>query len=173
MLVSFALFGHTLTAAHVPLLLANIALPFVLYALYLRLTGHRLWAFVGASLILFLPFLQIYTLGASEPDPVLIVLVAALVWRVVVLAQSNAAIPSRETTLAWSGGGDYWQQRQRSCVPRESCTQRLFPRWSAVPPTLPPHALVGTWPSELCWWVGSRLPYGQRSTALGRRHRGS
>ena len=101
MLVSFALFGHTLTAAHVPLLLANIALPFVLYALYLRLTGHRLWAFVGASLILFLPFLQIYTLGASEPDPVLIVLVAALVWRVVVLAQSNAAIHSRK--LRWHG----------------------------------------------------------------------
>ena len=101
MLVSFALFGHTLTAAHVPLLLANVVLPFVLYALYLRLTGHRLWALVGASLILFLPFLQIYTLGASEPDPVLIVLVAALVWRVVVLAQSNAAIPSRK--LRWHG----------------------------------------------------------------------
>ena len=101
MLVSFALFGHTLTAAHVPLLLANIILPFVLYALYLRLTGHRLWAFVGTSLILFLPFLQIYTLGASEPDPVLIVLVAALVWRVAVLAQSNTDVPSRK--LRWHG----------------------------------------------------------------------
>ena len=101
MLVSFALFGHTLTAAHVPLLLANIALPFVLYALYLRLTGHRLWAFVGTALILFLPFFQIYTLGASEPDPVLIVLLVALVWRVVVLAQSSATIPSRE--LRWHG----------------------------------------------------------------------
>ena len=101
MLVSFALFGHTLTAAHVPLLLANIALPFVLYALYLRLTGHRLWAFVGTSLILFLPFLQIYTLGASEPDPVLIVLVAALVWRVVVLTHASATISSRE--LRWHG----------------------------------------------------------------------
>ena len=101
MLVSFALFGHTLTAAHIPLLLANIALPFVLYALYLRLTGHRLWAFVGTALILFLPFFQVYTLGASEPDPLLVVLVAALVWRVVVLAQSNAAIPSRK--LRWHG----------------------------------------------------------------------
>ena len=101
LMVSFALFGHTLTAAHVPLLLANVALPFVLYALYLRLTGHRLWAFVGTSLILFLPFFQIYTLGASEPDPVLIVLVAALLWRVVVLAQSSADLPSR--TLRWHG----------------------------------------------------------------------
>ena len=101
LVVSFALFGHTLTAAHVPLLLANIALPFVLYALYLRLTAHRLWAFVGTALILFLPFFQIYTLGASEPDPLLIVLVSTLVWRAVVLAQSNAAIPSR--MLRWHG----------------------------------------------------------------------
>ena len=101
LVVSFALFGHTLTAAHVPLLLANIALPFVLYALYLRLTGHRLWAFVGTSLILFLPFIQIYTLGASEPDPVLIVLLAALVWRVLVLAQSNTAVPPEK--LRWHG----------------------------------------------------------------------
>ena len=101
MLVSFALFGHTLTAAHVPLLLANIALPFVLYALYLSLTGHRLWAFVGTALILFLPFFQIYTLGASEPDPVLIVLLVALVWRVVVLTHASATISSRE--LRWHG----------------------------------------------------------------------
>lgn len=101
LMVSFALFGHTLTAAHVPLLLANVALPFVLYALYLRLAGHRLWAFAGTSLILFLPFIQIYTLGASEPDPVLIVLVAALLWRIVVLAQSNATMPLG--TLRWQG----------------------------------------------------------------------
>ena len=101
LMVSFALFGHTLTAAHVPLLLANILLPFVLYAVYLRLTGHRLWAFTGTALILFLPFLQIYTLGASEPDPLLIVLVAALLWRVAVLAKSAAAMPLR--TLRWHG----------------------------------------------------------------------
>ncbi|MAG36045.1 MAG: hypothetical protein CL878_07365 [Dehalococcoidia bacterium] len=101
MLVSFSLFGRTLTAAHVPLLLANIVLPFVLYALYLRLTGHRLWAFVGTALILFMPFFQIYTLGSSEPDPLLVVLVAALVWRVAVLAQSSPVAAPRD--LRWNG----------------------------------------------------------------------
>lgn len=95
LIASFALFGHTLTAAHVPLLLANIALPFVLFALYRHLTGERLWAFAGTALILFLPFLQIYTLGASEPDPVLVVLVTALLWRVAVLARTGAAMDSR------------------------------------------------------------------------------
>lgn len=95
LIASFALFGHTLTAAHVPLLLANLALPFVLFALYRQLTGDRLWAFAGAALILFLPFLQIYTLGASEPDPILVVLVSALLWRVVVLARTGAAMDSR------------------------------------------------------------------------------
>ena len=101
LMVSFTLFGHTFTAAHVPMLLANIALPFVLYALYLRLTSHRLWAFIGTSLILFLPFFQIYTLGASEPDPVFIVLLAALDWRVVALARCDAAIPPDK--LRWHG----------------------------------------------------------------------
>ena len=65
------------------------------------LTSHQLWAFVGTSLILFLPFFQIYTLGASEPDPVFIVLLAALVWRVVVLARCDAAIPPEK--LRWHG----------------------------------------------------------------------
>ena len=101
LMASFALFGHTFTAAHVPLVLANVALPFVLFALYQHLTGDRLWAFVGVALILFLPFFQIYTLGASEPDPVLVVLLTALLWRVAVLARTEA--PMDSGSLRWQG----------------------------------------------------------------------
>ena len=170
LMVSFALFGHTFTAAHVPMLLANIALPFVLYALYLRLTSHQLWAFVGTSLILFLPFFQIYTLGASEPDPVFIVLLAALVWRVVVLARCDAAIPPEK--LGWHGlvVGLLAAATARLYGPRGSCMQRL-----SRPGCCSTGALAarsgGRWVRRLCWSGGSRLPCGQRCSDRGLRRR--
>ena len=168
MLVSFALFGHTLTAAHVPLLLANIALPFVLYALYLRLTGHRLWAFVGTALILFLPFFQIYTLGASEPDP----RVDRTVGRAGVARCGVGSIqrnyPFPRAALAWSGVGTTGCSDSPGAA-RGACVRSTRPRWSAVPPALPPRALVGTWSGDCAgrWVRGCLMASGPPTLAAG------
>lgn len=139
--VSFVLFGHTFTAAHVPLVLANIVLPFALYAAYCCLTGNRLWAYFCSALILVMPLFQIYTLGSSEPDPLLVLILVALLWRVAVLAKvniSNTSIYGLEWSVTRAPGCSHKPRSARGDRLRGASTSR-----SSVSCSFPLGSLVG------------------------------
>ncbi|HEU5318660.1 MAG TPA: hypothetical protein VFX49_21280 [Chloroflexota bacterium] len=88
---SFALFGHRYAAAHLPLILANVALPFLVYALGRACGAGRLRALGIALAVLAWPQYQVYTLGAAQPDAL---------WAALVTLQLLLAVKSR-----WIGLG--------------------------------------------------------------------
>jgi hypothetical protein len=70
MVVSFALFGHSMPAALVPMFLANLLLPAALFLAVRALGVGRAIAFGSAVVAVLAPPIQIYFLGAAEPDAV-------------------------------------------------------------------------------------------------------
>jgi hypothetical protein len=67
---SFAAFGHRYAASHIPPIVANLALPFLVYALVRDCGAGRLRGLALALALLAWPQYQVYTLGAAQPDPV-------------------------------------------------------------------------------------------------------
>ena len=65
---SFAALGHRFAAAHAPLVVANLALPFVFFALARAAGAPRAWSCALALIVISLPQYQVYTLGAAQPD---------------------------------------------------------------------------------------------------------
>ncbi|HEX2033404.1 MAG TPA: hypothetical protein VHS99_04400 [Chloroflexota bacterium] len=101
---SFALLGHRYLALHLPLILANVALPFVFYALA-RATGMgRHGALWLALVLLCFPFYQVYSLGAAEPEPLwtveagLMLLAAMRLTRPRFARSSQSRVPGYELT---------------------------------------------------------------------------
>ena len=80
LVAAFAVLGRTYPAALAPMFLANILLPWLIYRAALAAGASRLAAFAVAVLAIILPVVQIYSLGAAEPDAVFIALIAAAVW---------------------------------------------------------------------------------------------
>ena len=79
-LMAFALLGHTFPAVLAPMFLANTLLPWLIYRATLALGTHQAPAFAVALLAVIFPPIQIYSLGAAEPDPMFIAILAATAW---------------------------------------------------------------------------------------------
>lgn len=79
---AFMLFGHNYAAALAPITFANIFLPLLLYAALTAWGNGRLVSFSISALVVVAPPLQIYSLGASEPDAIFITVLAGLLWLV-------------------------------------------------------------------------------------------
>jgi hypothetical protein len=78
--VSFSVTGHFYHSVQIPIILANIALPGLLF-LGLRSAVSRddIAVAVTLLLVLFPPF-QVHLLGAAEPDAVFVLELAAVIW---------------------------------------------------------------------------------------------
>lgn len=70
LLISFSIFGHDTFGALVPGLLANTALPLLLYGFYRRAGLGRSIAFAASCSVVAIPFFRLYTLNAPVPDAV-------------------------------------------------------------------------------------------------------
>ena len=91
---AFAAVGHRYLALHLPLGLANLALPFLLYGAARAAGGTRTAAAGVALAITALPMAQIYAFGSAEPDPLWAALLAALTWQGTRLARPDGAARS-------------------------------------------------------------------------------
>ncbi len=76
LLISFGLFGHTYPAALAPLFVANLFLPLAIFGAARAFEVSRTVAYVVAVLSVVFPLIQVYSLGAVEPDPIFILLLA-------------------------------------------------------------------------------------------------
>src|SRR5688500_5234340 len=122
LLVSFALLGHRLAAAHAPLVLANVALPFLYFALARAVGAGRVRALALTLLVISFPLYQVYTLGGSQPDPLWAALLAGLLlaaarrlWVVTGLAGA-AVMLTRPEGVVYAGlvlAGLLWSERRR------------------------------------------------------------
>ncbi|HET7772142.1 MAG TPA: hypothetical protein VFN74_25440, partial [Chloroflexota bacterium] len=97
---AFAMVGHRYAALHMPLVVANVALPLLLYAAGRAAGGTRLVAAGVALALTALPMAQIYAFGSAEPDPLWAALLAALVWLGTRLARPDGATRSRGEWVA-------------------------------------------------------------------------
>ena len=88
---AFGLLGHRYVALHAPLVVANLALPFLLYGAARAGGGARLVATGIALTIVGLPMAQVYAFGSAEPDPLWAALLAALAWLGTRLARRDGA----------------------------------------------------------------------------------
>ena len=77
---SFTAFGRTFPAALAPMFIANTLLPWLLFRACLAAGAARTAAFAIAVLAVALPVVQVYSLGAADPEAVFIALIAAAVW---------------------------------------------------------------------------------------------
>ena len=77
LLPAFALAGHNTLGAELPNLLANAALPILLYVFYRRAGINRAIAFAGSCVLITQPFFRLYTLNAPVPDAVFLALLVA------------------------------------------------------------------------------------------------
>lgn len=80
LIAAFAAFGRTYPAALSPIFLANSLLPWLIYRAALEAGVGRSVAFAIAVLAVLLPVVQIYSLGAADPDAILVALLAAAMW---------------------------------------------------------------------------------------------
>ncbi len=80
LVATFALFGHNFPAALAPMFVANVALPGLIYLGARAMDAGRLVAFSVALFAVLAPPIQIYSLGAAEPDPLFVALLALCAW---------------------------------------------------------------------------------------------
>ena len=80
LVAAFAAFGRSFPAALAPMFFANTILPWLLYRASLSAGAGRTSAFAIAVLAVVLPVVQIYSLGAADPEAVFIALLAAAIW---------------------------------------------------------------------------------------------
>ena len=106
-LPAFQALGHRYLALHVPLLLANLAVPFVFYALA-RATGTSRPGALGLALVLVcFPLYQVYALSAADPEALWAVeagLLLLFAMRVTAPEGSGSAV-ARRRLGAWAGLG--------------------------------------------------------------------
>ena len=76
----FRVVGHDTFGAHMPALIANTLLPFVLYAFNREAGLTRPIAFLAACALATFPFLRLYTLNAPVPDSIFMVCLVAAGW---------------------------------------------------------------------------------------------
>ena len=76
LMLSFGLLGHTYPAALAPLSAANLFLPLAIYGAARAFEVSRTIAYTVAVLSVVFPLIQVYSLGAVEPDPIFILLLA-------------------------------------------------------------------------------------------------
>ena len=76
LVLSFGLLGHTYPAALAPLFAANLLLPLAVFGAARVFEVGRTVAYVVAVLSVVFPLIQVYSLGAVEPDPIFILLLA-------------------------------------------------------------------------------------------------
>ena len=76
LMLSFGLLGHTYPAALAPLFAANLFLPLAVFGAARAFEVSRTVAYVVAVLSVVFPLIQVYSLGAAEPDPIFILLLA-------------------------------------------------------------------------------------------------
>lgn len=74
---SMSLLGHDTIGAHMPSLVANVALPLVIYGFYRKAGIGRALAFSGSCAVVIFPFFRLYTLNAPVPDAVFTTLLVA------------------------------------------------------------------------------------------------
>ncbi|MDQ3702962.1 MAG: hypothetical protein M3442_18875, partial [Chloroflexota bacterium] len=130
-LPSFALLGHRYLALHLPLILANVALPFVFYGLAgaagagteawgagvrgggtsngssrtaatPRGDGRAMGLWLALAVLCF-PFYQVYALGAADPEPLWAVEAGLLL--LLALRLTGTCQPPRRRLLEWVGLG--------------------------------------------------------------------
>ena len=94
LLPAFALAGHNTLGAEIPSLLANVALPILLYLFYRRAGISRAIAFAGSCALVTQPFFRLYTLNAPVPDAVFLALLVAT-------AMTFEAVIDRQRVGAW------------------------------------------------------------------------
>ncbi|MCL4534807.1 MAG: glycosyltransferase family 39 protein [Bacteroidetes bacterium] len=102
LLPAFALAGHNTLGAELPNLLANAALPILLYVFYRRAGINRAIAFAGSCVLITQPFFRLYTLNAPVPDAVfLALLVATGIAFEAVLSNQQSAISNQSSPGAF------------------------------------------------------------------------
>jgi hypothetical protein len=106
---SFLVAGHRFSALTLPLIAANVVLPFAFYALARSTGAGRLAAFWLALAVLSFPHYQIYTLGAPEPESLLAVWVSLALWLAIRRLSGTAAFTSGSvaTAVEWLGIGAF------------------------------------------------------------------
>ncbi len=77
---SFAVFGHNVVAAYMPTVVANIALPPILYLLFREVTRNRCIALSLAGVVVLFPPMRLFVLNWTGPDPVFYVAFLASCW---------------------------------------------------------------------------------------------
>jgi hypothetical protein len=77
---SFALFGHTVAAAYLPVIAANAILPVVTYLLFFEVTGRRVAAVSITALVLLFPPMRYYVLNWPLPDALFLAVLMAHCW---------------------------------------------------------------------------------------------
>jgi 4-amino-4-deoxy-L-arabinose transferase-like glycosyltransferase len=104
---SFALVGHRFAALQLPLIAANLVLPWLFYLTGRELGLSRMAALWLSLALLCLPFYQSYALGTSQPEPLLAAWLALALW-LVARTCVRPAMPfaSRPAPLA-PGNADY------------------------------------------------------------------
>ena len=89
---SFGVAGHFYHSAQIPIILANVALPALLFVTIRALVGRDDIALVASLLTVLFPPFQIHLLGAAEPDAVFVVELVLAIW---ILARIARAEDSR------------------------------------------------------------------------------
>ena len=97
----FGIFGHRYAALHAPLVLANLALPFLLHGAARAAGAGRLVSLVLTLVVVSFPPYQVYALGSPEPDPLWAAELAALAWLTLRCARTDRAASGTD----WMGLG--------------------------------------------------------------------
>ncbi len=77
---SFGVVGHFYHSVQIPIVLANVALPALLFVAFRALVGRDDIALMAALLAVLFPPFQIHVLGAAEPDAVFVVELVVAMW---------------------------------------------------------------------------------------------
>ncbi len=77
---SFGVAGHLYHSVQIPIVLANVALPALLFVAFRALVGRDDIALGAALLTVLFPPFQIHLLGAAEPDAVFVVELVLAMW---------------------------------------------------------------------------------------------
>lgn len=78
LIASFKILGHTVLGAMAPIIIAHILFPAVAYFAFKELLEHRLLSYIAAALLSLFPLFSFYGLRSAEPDPIFLLLLAAL-----------------------------------------------------------------------------------------------
>ena len=89
---SFTFLGHTVAAAYVPVLLANVALPPLMYLLVFEVVPSRVVALSLTSLVVLFPPMRFYVLNWPLPDSLFLTLLLASCWLLVKILKDDRGL---------------------------------------------------------------------------------